>query len=104
MTGRFVVSAARVQDLQRVASAARAVAGEDGRVEAVVLMGDEGALAPADATPERLASELAGFADTLIVYDGSGAWLRGDVWAAALLDALGDGAEGVFVADDPAAA
>ena len=29
--------------------------------------------------------------------------MRGDAWAAALLDALGDGAEGVFVADAPAA-
>jgi electron transfer flavoprotein alpha subunit len=102
MAGRFVVSAARVQDLQRMASAARALAGQDGRVEAVVLVGDEGALAPADATPEQLATELGGLADTLLVYDGSGAWLRGDVWAAALLDAL-DEADGVFIADDPAA-
>ena len=103
MAGRFVVSAASVQDLQRVASAARVLAGADGRVEAVVLVGDEGALAPADATPEQLAPKLGGLADTLLVYEGSGAWLRGDVWAAALLDSLGHGADGVFVADDPAA-
>ena len=37
------------------------------------------------------------------MYEGAGAWLRGDVWAAALLDALGDERDGVFVADAPAA-
>ena len=51
----------------------------------------------------RLAAKLGGLADALIVYEGMGAWLRGDVWAAALADALGDSAEGVLVADAPAA-
>lgn len=103
MGARFVVSAASVSDLRRMAFAARQLAGADGRVEAVALMGDDGALAPAGASPEQVAAELGRLADTLVVYDGMGAWLRGDAWAAALLDALGDGAEGVFVADAPAA-
>jgi electron transfer flavoprotein alpha subunit len=103
MAARFVVSAASVADLQRLAHAARELAGADGRVDAVVLMGDGGALAPAGAAAEQLAAEMGGLADTLVVYDGAGTWLRGDVWAAALLDALGDGADGVFVADAPAA-
>ena len=59
MAGRFVVSAAPVLDLQRVASAARALAGEDGRVEAVVLAGDEGR-SRRRRQPEQLASSLAG--------------------------------------------
>jgi len=102
MAGRFVVSAASVADLQRVAAAARELAGADGRVEAVALQGD-GGLAPAGAAAEQVAAALGGLADALVVYDGAGAWLRGDVWAACLLDALGDGADGLFVADAPAA-
>jgi electron transfer flavoprotein alpha subunit len=103
MAGRFVVSAASVADLQRVAAAARELAGADGRVEAVVLAGDAGPLAPAGAAAEQVAAGLGGLADAVLVYDGAGAWLRGDVWAGALLDALGDAADGVFVADAPAA-
>ena len=103
MAARFVVSAASTSDLQRVASAARELAGADGRVEAVALSAESADLAPVDATPEQLATELGGLVDTLLVYHGVGAWLRGDAWAAALLDALGDGADGVFLADAPAA-
>lgn len=101
MAGRFVVSAASVADLQRVAAAARELAGADGRVEAVALVGD-GGLAPAGASPEQAAAALGGLADALLVYDGAGAWLRGDVWSSCLLDAAGD-ADAVFVADAPAA-
>ena len=103
MAARFVASAASASGLQRVASAARELAGADGRVDAVALTAESAALAPADAAPEHLAAELGGLADTLVVYHGEGAWLRGDAWAAALLDALGDGADGVFLADAPAA-
>jgi electron transfer flavoprotein alpha subunit len=103
MAAGFVVSAASVCDLQRMACAARELAGVDGHVAAVALMGDSGMLAPAGATPEQLAAELGGLADALVVYDGMGAWLRGDAWAVALLDALGEEADGVFVADAPAA-
>jgi electron transfer flavoprotein alpha subunit len=102
MAGRFVVSAASLADLGRVAAAARELAGADGRVEAVALQGD-GGLAPAGATAEQTAAALARLADALVVYEGAGAWLRGDVWAACLLDAFGDAADGVFVADAPAA-
>ncbi len=101
MAGRYVVSAASVADLRRVAAAARELAGADGRVEAVALEGD-GGLAPAGAQAEQAAAALGGLADALLVYEGAGAWLRGDVWAACLLDAAGD-AEAVFVADAPAA-
>ena len=103
MTGRYVVSAASVPELQRMAQTARELAGADGRVEAVALSGETGGLAPVDATPEQLATELGGLADALVVYEGVGAWLRGDAWAGALLDAVGEGADGVFVADAPAA-
>ena len=98
MAGRFVVSAASVADLRRVAAAARQLAGADGRVDAVALAG----LAPAGVPAEDAAGALGGLADALVVYDAAGAWLRGDVWAACLLDAAGD-AEAVFVADAPAA-
>ena len=103
MAARYVVSAASVSDLQRMAQAARELAGPDGRVEAVALVGDGGLLAPEAATPEDVAGRLGGLADALVVYEGAGAWLRGDAWATALLDALGEAAEGVFVADAPAA-
>ncbi len=103
MGARFIVGAVSVADLQRVAASARALAGPDGRVEAVALAGDGGTLAPAGATAEQLAADLGGLADALLVYEGAGAWLRGDVLAAALLDALGHGADGVFLADAPAA-
>jgi electron transfer flavoprotein alpha subunit len=72
-------------------------------VEAVALAGDAAMLAPAGAAPEQLAADMGGLADVLIVYEGGGAWLRGDVWAAAVLDAFGDEADGVFLADAPAA-
>jgi electron transfer flavoprotein alpha subunit len=101
MAGTFVVSAASVGDLQRVAAAARELAGPDGRVVAVALAGD-GGLAPAGASAEQAAAALGGLADAVVAYDGAGAWLRGDVWAACLLDAAGD-AQAVFVADAPAA-
>ena len=103
MAARFVVGAASASGLQRVASAARELAGADGRVDAVALTAESAPLAPVDAAPEHLAAELGGLADTLVVYQGEGAWLRGDAWAAALLDALGDGADGVLLADAPAA-
>ena len=103
MPGRFVVSAASVPELQRMAQTARELAGADGRVEAVALFGAAGGLVPVDASPEELATAVGGLADALVVYEGAGAWLRGDTWAGALLDAAGGGADGVFVADAPAA-
>jgi electron transfer flavoprotein alpha subunit len=103
MAARFVVSAALTADLQRLAQAARELAGSEGRVEAVVLAGDGGLLAPEGVSPDELALQLGGLADALLVYEGMGAWLRGDAWAAALLDAIGEAADGVFVADAPAA-
>ena len=103
MAGRFVVSAASVLELQRMAQIARELAGANGRVEAVALAGGGRGLAPADVAPEQLAAELGGLADALLVYESTGGWLRGDAWADALLDAAGEGADGVFVADAPAA-
>ncbi len=103
MAFRFLVSAASAEDLRRAAFVARELAGAGGRVEAVTLMGGGEALAPAGASAEQFAAELGGLADSVIVYDGAGPWLRGDVWAAALLDALGDDVEGVVLADAPAA-
>jgi electron transfer flavoprotein alpha subunit len=103
MAARYVVSAASAPELQRMAQAARELAGADGRVAAVALAGDAGLLAPQGASVESLASGLGGLADELVVYEGMGGWLRGDAWAAALLDALGEGAGGLFVADAPTA-
>jgi electron transfer flavoprotein alpha subunit len=103
MAGRFVVSAATVTDLQRMAEAARGLAGPDGRVDAVALGAGAGLGAPAAAGPDEVAAALAGMADSLAVYDGAGSFLRGDAWAAALLDAAGDDTRAVLVADAPAA-
>lgn len=103
MAGRFVVSAATVADLQRMAERARQLAGPDGRVDAVALSGDAGLLAPEGSSADDVAGALAGMADGLVVYDGAGAYLRGDVWAAALADAAGDDAECMLVGDAPAA-
>lgn len=103
MAARYVVSAAACSDLQRMAQAARDLAGADGRVDAVALAGDAGVFAPEAATPEEVAGRLGGLADRLLVYEGAGGWLRGDVWASALRDALDEGAEAVFVADSPSA-
>ena len=100
MGARFVVGAATVQDLQRMALVARGLGGADGHVVAVALAGDSGGLAPAAVAPDALAAEIGGLADELIVYEDAGAWLRGDVWAAALVDALGD-ADGLLLADSP---
>jgi electron transfer flavoprotein alpha subunit len=72
-------------------------------VEAIALAGGAGVLAPLAVTAEDVAAQLGGLADTLIVYDGMGPWLRGDGWAAALLDAVGDSAEALFVGDASAA-
>lgn len=103
MAGRYVVSAASVPDLQRMAQAARELAGPDGRVDAVALLGDGGLLAPEGATADEVAGELGGLADMLIAYQGAGTWLRGEVWASALRDVLSEGAEAAFVADAPSA-
>ncbi len=103
MAGRFVVSSASVTDLQRMAELARRLAGADGRVDAVALAGDAGVLAPEDGTLADTAGGLAGLADTLLVYEGAGEYLRGDMWAAALVDAVGRDGECVLVADAPAA-
>jgi electron transfer flavoprotein alpha subunit len=104
MGGRYVVGAASVAELQRMAAAARELAGDGGRVDAVAVAAQDGALlAPGGAAPDELAARLAGLADALVVYEGMGAWLRGDFWAAALGDALGDDAGGLLVADGPGA-
>ncbi len=103
MAARYVISAASAPELQRMAQAARRLAGPDGRVEAVALAGDNGVLAPEASSAEDVAARLGGLADALIVYEDMGGWLRGDAWALALVDALGEGADGLFVADAPAA-
>ena len=103
MSARFVVTAATVSELQRMAAAARRLAAGDGVVEAVAVEENGTLLAPESVTAEQLAARLGGLADTLIVYRSAVSWLRGDVWAAALGDALEGGADGVFLADAPAA-
>lgn len=103
MAGRFVVSAATVADLQRMAAAARGLTGPDGRVDAVALRCGGGLAAPAAAGADEVAAALAGLADSLVVYGGAMSFLRGDAWAAALLDAAGGDARAVLVADAPAA-
>ncbi len=103
MGARFVVTAATISELQRMAAAARRLAGGDGVVEAVALVGDDAPLAPEGVTADALAAQIGGLADSLLVYEGAGGWLGGDVWAAALDDALGEGADAVFLADAPAA-
>ena len=103
MGARFVVTAATVAELQRMADAARRLTAGDGVVEAVAVEDNGTLLAPEGVTADQLAAQLGGLADTLIVYGSAESWLRGDVWAAALEDALGEGADGVFLADAPAA-
>jgi electron transfer flavoprotein alpha subunit len=103
MSGRFVVSAATIADLQRMAEAARELAGPDGRVDAVAMGHEDSLLAPEAGGVDEVAAGLAGLVDSLLVYDGSSGFLRGDMWAAALLEAAAEDAEGVFVADAPAA-
>ncbi len=103
MGARFVVTAATVAELQRMADAARRLAAGDGVVEAVAIEDNGTLLAPEGVTADQLAAQLGGLADTLIVYGPAESWLRGDAWAAALEDALGEGADGVFLADAPAA-
>jgi electron transfer flavoprotein alpha subunit len=103
MAGRFVVSAATLPELQRMAQAARRLAGADGTVSAVAIAGEAGPLAPGDATAEVLTAGLAGLADDVTLFEGPGTFLRGDLWASALLDALGDDGEGLLLADAPAA-
>jgi electron transfer flavoprotein alpha subunit len=103
MGARFLVTAASVAELQRMAAEARRLAAGDGVVEAVALEGDGILLAPEGIGADQLAARLGGLADILTVYDSGGSWLRGDAWTAALDEALGEGADGVFLADAPAA-
>jgi electron transfer flavoprotein alpha subunit len=103
MGARFWVTAATVAELQRMAAAARRLTAGDGVVDAVDVEENGTLLAPEGVTVDELAAQLGGLVDTLLVYGSAGSWLRGDVWAAALDDALGEGADGVFLADAPAA-
>ena len=103
MGARFVVTAATVSELQRMAAAALRLAAGDGVVEAVAVEANGTLLAPEGVTADQLAAQLGGLADSLTVYGSATSWLRGDVWAAALDDTLGHGADGVFLADAPAA-
>jgi electron transfer flavoprotein alpha subunit len=100
---RIVVAAAGLSDLQRMADAARRLAGTDGQVQAVALEGDDGLLAPGDCSLDEATAGLADLADLVLVYEDCGSWLRGDVWAAALAEALADDARGLFLADSPLA-
>jgi electron transfer flavoprotein alpha subunit len=101
MAARVIVSAADLAGLRRVAEAARALAG-DGRVEAVVVTGDGGVLAPAAAGLDEVAAAAGGLADVVLAYP-AGPVLRGDLWAVALKEAAGDDVTAVFVADAPPA-
>ena len=104
MAGRFIVSAASVAGpAARGRRGARAARARTAASRPSRSSGTPAGSRPPAPRPRRLAAALGGLADALVVYDGAGAWLRGDVWAARLLDALGDGADGVFVADAPAA-
>jgi len=106
MAMRIVVSAAGADDLRRAAEAARGVTG-DVRVEAVALSGGGAVLAPRAADVADVAAAVGGLADAVLEYEAGDGPLGGDVWAAALVAAAGQGADGsadaVFLVDSPEA-